>query len=203
MATNPPVQHAAHIGPLSAPGRSAYAWLALLLLALAVWAPVHAQPDGLVPKEYQIKAAFLFNIPKFVEWPTTSFATASDPIVIGIFGNSPFGDQLEIIVKDRKINGRGIVVKHITKIEDAKTLHLLFLSAVDDKQFAAIKAVIQNSPVLTVGESTEFADAGGAVNFVLVGDKVRFEINMATAELAGLKISSQLQKLATTIRRSP
>jgi hypothetical protein len=203
MATNPTVQHAARIGPLSAPGRSAYAWLTLLILVLAVWTPVHAESDAFVPKEYQIKAAFLYNIPKFVEWPATSFATASDPIVIGIFGNSPFGDQLEIIVKDRKINGRDIVVRHITMVEDVKTLHLLFLSAADDKQFAAIKAVIQHSAVLTVGESSAFADAGGTVNFVLVGDKVRFEINMAAAELAGLKISSQLQKLATTIRRSP
>jgi len=189
---------------MSASGKSGYAWLALLLIAvLAVWTPTHAESDALVSKEYQIKAAFLYNIPKFVEWPATSFATASDPIVIGLFGNSPFGNQLEIIVKDRKINGRDIVVKHITKVDDVKTLHVLFLSAADDQQFATIKAVIQNSPVLMVGESTKFADAGGTVDFVLVGDKVRFEINMAAAERAGLKISSQLQKLATTIRRSP
>lgn len=178
----------------------------LLLVLMSVSAacpPVQAETGDSVAKEYQIKAAFLYNIPKFVEWPVTSFASSSDPIIIGVFGNSPFGDQLEIIVKDRKINGRGIVVKHLFNVEDVKMTHLLFISATDDKRFAAIKAVIQNSPVLTVGESTVFADAGGAINFVLINDKVRFEINTAAAELAGLKISAQLQKLATTIRRTP
>lgn len=180
-------------------------WLLIYsLTAFATLMPAYADSaDAEISKEYQVKAAFLYNIPKFVEWPAGSFNNDSDPVVIGVFGKSPFGDQLNVIVRDRKINGRDIVVKQVNSAEEIKATHLLFFSINDDRQFSVIQAAIRDSPVLTVGESASFAAAGGIINFVLLGDKVRFEINMASAERAGLKVSAQLQKLATTIRRTP
>jgi hypothetical protein len=156
-----------------------------------------------VPKEDQIKAAFLYSIPKFVQWPARTFGDPAEPIVLGVLSDSALQRHLEHIVKDRKIDGRTILVKRVASVDEIKSTHLLFVRAADDGKFAALGAAIQGSPVLTTGESAAFADAGGMVNFVLVGDMVRFEINVAASEQAQLKISAQLLKLATAVRREP
>lgn len=176
------------------------AWLLLIGWSLTI---ADAHGEDLISKEYQVKAVFLYNIPKFVEWPPSAFASSDDPLVLGVFGNSPFGDQLYSLVKDRKINGRSIAVKQVNSADDARSVQLLFVSASDARQFNAIKASLQGTPVLTVGESPDFAVVGGMINFVLIDDKVRFEINITAAERVGLRISAQLQKLASTIRRTP
>jgi len=153
------------------------------------------------PKESQIKAAFVFNFTKFVEWPAARFAAADSPIIIGVFGKSPVAQQLPDAIKDRKVNGRGIVFKPIEKIEDTKSVHLLFVPASADSEVVELLKVMKGTSVLTIGESEVFAKAGGMINFVREGDKVRFEINTDSAEQAGLKISAQLQKLAKSVRR--
>jgi hypothetical protein len=162
-----------------------------------------ASVAAIVYKQDQIKAAFLYNIPKFVEWPADRFPDPDAPIIIGVLGDGALRQQLETIVKERKINGRAVVVRQVSTVEEIKAVHLLFVRAEDDEKFAALGRAVQDSPVLTAGESAAFANAGGMFNFVLAGDKVRFEINMAAAERAQLKISAQLQKLATAIRRTP
>ena len=177
----------------------------VLLLALGgVPCSVHAESTaGVVPKQDQIKAAFLYNIPKFVEWPADRFADPEAPIVIGVFSDGALRQQLETIVKERKINGRAVVIRQVSSAEEIKSAHLLFVRAEDDQKFAALGQAVRGSPVLTAGESPAFASAGGMFNFVLAGDRVRFEINMAAAERAQLKVSAQLQKLAMAIRRAP
>jgi hypothetical protein len=122
--------------------------------------------------------------------------------VIGVLGDSPCAQALERLVKDRKVNGRTIVVRPIAAAAEAKVTHLLFVGSGHEAQFAGLKAAIESLPVLTVGESPRFATLGGAIDFVPQGDKIRFEINIGVAEHAGLKISAQLQKLATVVRRS-
>jgi hypothetical protein len=154
-------------------------------------------------REYEIKAAFLYNFTKFIEWPAHSFADAGAPIVIGVLGDSPCTEALERLVKDRKVNGRTIVVKRIASGEEAKATHVLFVGSAQEAQFAGLQPTIELLPILTVGESAGFPILGGAIEFVPQGDKVRFEINIDVAEHAGLKISAQLQKLATVVRRSP
>jgi hypothetical protein len=153
--------------------------------------------DAEVSKEYQIKAAILYNFLKFVEWPRESFAEAASPIVIGVLGENPFGGELEKLVLGRKVNGRDIVVKRISSVAEASSVQLLFVTVFDD----SARSILRTSGVLTVGESAQFAAGGGIINFTLVEDKVRFEINLAGGEQAGLKISSQLLKLATVVRR--
>lgn len=159
--------------------------------------------DATDTREYQIKAAFLYNFTRFVEWPASSFADAGSPIVIGAYCADPFGAVLKAIVKGRTVNGRGIVARKLDTVELATSAHVVFVCAAKDTEFAHIESVVDGRPVLTVGETDAFAEAAGIIRFVLDEEKVRFEINMAAAERAGLKVSAQLQKLATAVRRAP
>jgi hypothetical protein len=195
---------------LSALSRSSHAIaVAIALPALSLlWAvPSNAgAADGAAAapaREYEIKAAFLYNFTKFVDWPAQTFANADAPIVIGVLGDSPCVQALERLVKDRKVNGRTIVVRRIASAAEAKLTQMLFVSSAQEAQFAALEPALQSLPVLTVGESPGFASQGGAIDFVPQGDKIRFEININAAEHAGLKISAQLQKLAAVVHRSP
>jgi hypothetical protein len=167
------------------------------LLLLAQGRICHAGP---VSKEYQLKAAFLYNFAKFVEWPPQSFASADSPIVIAVLGNSPFGDELQKAVAGRKINGRAIVVRSAQSAGAARGAQLLFVSAAEDGRFGDFRDAVGEG-VLIVGESDACARRGGIIIFTLDGDKLRFEINMASATQSGLKISAQLQKLASAIHR--
>lgn len=183
--------------------RSAGRWSCLCmalfgLLLLNGGAAVGAESP--VSKEYQIKAAFLYNFTRFIEWPPASFSDATDPIVIGVLGYAPLSAELERIVQGRRVNGRAVVVKRVEALEETRSVHLLFMSTTEEARFAAVAAAIEGSPVLTVGESSLFSQAGGIISFVLEDDKVRFVINIASAERTGLHISAQLQKLATAAR---
>jgi hypothetical protein len=152
-----------------------------------------------VAKEYRVKAAFLYNFTKFVEWQPDRFAGVDSPIVIGVLGNQPFGDELEKVVRERRVNGRSIKIVLLRSIDDAEAVHVLFVPSSEERRFHAARRDFPG--VLTVGESERFADEFGVINFTVASDKVRFEINADAADRAGLKISAQLQKLATTVRK--
>lgn len=157
--------------------------------------------DPVVPKEYRVKAAFLLNFTKFVEWPSGSFPDETSPIVIGLFGTDPFDGQMEEVVRGRMVNGRTLVVERITSAKEAQSAHLLFIPEEADREIPALLQSLRHVPVVTVGESERFGENGGMITFVRHGDKVRFEINIAAAQSADLKISAQLQKLARRIRK--
>ena len=152
--------------------------------------------------EYQLKAAFVYNFAKFIEWPPSSFPTASSPFVIGVTGRTALTTALETAVTNRKINGRAIVIKAVETIEATRGTHLLFVAASEDKRLREFVPVLSPAQILTIGESEAFAKEGGIINFVLEGDKCRFDINVDAAERAQLKISAQLLKLARNVRRS-
>ncbi len=170
-----------------------------LLLAGLLGNPAGAQ----VAKEYQIKAAYLYNFAKFVEWPAQRFADDQAPLVIGISGKDPLGEELQAIARDHKINGRSIVIKQVATAAEAGGVHLLFISDGEDSRMPEMLAGLKETAVLTVGESDKFIAAGGIINFVREADKVRFEINAGAAERAGLKISAQLLKLAKPVHNPP
>ena len=172
-------------------------WCCGLLFLGLLALPAQAQ----VSKEYQLKAAFLYNFAKFVEWPAARFESPAAPLVIGVFGKSPFGEELQNIVRNRKINGRDIVIKQVETVTEARGAHLLFFSAAEDARTRTILGELQGAGVLTVGETEQFSQLGGMIHFLLEGDKVRFDINMDSTGQTGLKISAQLQKLAKTVRR--
>jgi hypothetical protein len=172
--------------------------LAVCLSTLFVFADIaHAQ----ITKENQLKAAFVYNFTKFIEWPATRFADETSPIVIGVLGRNPFGGELEKIVEGRTVAGRAILVKLIHTADEAPAVHLLFVPAGEESRLPA--AAWPDVAVATVGESEAFVALGGMITFIQEGDQLRFEIEIGTAERCGLKISSQLQKLAKAVRRRP
>jgi hypothetical protein len=173
----------------------------LCWLALTAGARSESAPTTF--KEYQVKAAFLFNFSKFVEWPARKFADGTSPIVIGVLGVNPFGPELEKAVMHRHINGREVVVQQFESAEAARISHLLFVSAGSDSSILKSLRALEGSAVLTVGESEAFTRNGGMITLVLEADKLGFTINMDSAGRTGLKISAQLQKLAMGNGKKP
>lgn len=141
--------------------------------------------------EYQVKAAFLFNFLKFVEWP----AAGDGPWVIGILGRDPFGGALDRTVQGKTVNGRAVEVRHYAKPDDVKDCNILFLSRGD---FEKMGAPMQPG-LLTVGEAPGFLKAGGVINFYLEDNRVHFEIRPEVARFSGLHVSAQLLKLGRTL----
>jgi len=154
-----------------------------------------------VSREYQIKAAFLFNFTKFVDWPPRTFADENSPIVIGVVGWNPFGDELEKITNGRAVNGRKIQVRVVTTPEGVADVQALFIPAGEENRLRP--SSWRNAPVVVVGETAAFEELGGTITFTREADKDRFSINQAAAERAGLKISAQLLKLAADVQRRP
>lgn len=148
------------------------------------------------PSEYQVKAAFLFNFAKFVEWPPQAFAGPTSPIVIGILGENPFGDDLERTIRDKTVNNRPFTIKEIRSLPEATNCHILFISTSEKKRLSEIFESLRGATVLTVGETERFVETGGMINLVKEADKIRFQINDGAAKGAGLKISSKLLNLA-------
>lgn len=173
--------------------------LAIALTSLLFWALLPGAFAAETSKEYQLKAAFLYNFAKFVEWPSNAFLSAGKPIVIGIVGANPFGGDLEKAVKDRSINGHPVEIRLVDDTVASGSVHVLFFGPGQDKSRARVLGRMASAPILTVGESDHFIEEGGMINFVFEADKVRFEINSQAADRAGLRISANLQKLATKV----
>ena len=184
--------------------------LGILIVALSVslsWAPeaIAQAPDSSDSSEYLIKAGFIYNFAKFVEWPATAFAQSDSPIVIGILGTDPFGNLIDRIVENKKIGARGIVVKRLkwgTDLKDLKECKILFVGASEKAHLDDLVQIVKSLPILTVGETPGFAERGGVIRFVLEDNRVRFEINVEAARQADLTISSRLLTLARIIQQA-
>lgn len=174
-------------------------------MALAVaWVLVgasclHAQQSN--PTEYQVKAAYLYNFGKFVEWPAKVTA-ASDFFSICVLGEDPFGSTFDATIAGESINGKKVVVKRIAKSQDAVSCRILFISSSEESRLKEILAALDDTSVLTVSDISQFTRRGGMIRFVMEANRVRFEVNLTTAEHAGLTLSSQLLKVAISVRRS-
>ena len=175
------------------------AWLAVALLFPGPAA--HAQTP--TPREYQVKAVFLFNFIQFVEWPATVFAATNSPVTIGILGDSDIVVPLEKVLRDETIKDRPLTIKQSRRVEDMRGCQLLFVSKSEKARLGAILASVADTNTLTVGESDGFAHRGGVINFFLDANKVRFEINLEAARHQGLKLSSQLLNLGKLIAPEP
>lgn len=163
----------------------------ILVLAAARLSGLCAEID-----EYQVKAFFLYNLARYVEWPTQSFKSRNDPIVICILGPNPFGASLERAVDRREVDGRAFVVRQFAADDVSGACHILFVNACERKRFRSLAPSMKGAGVLTVGDSQGFAGEGGIINFKLENGKVRFEINLQAAEREHLRISSKLLSLA-------
>lgn len=152
--------------------------------------------------EYQVKAFFLYNFARYVEWPPQSFKAPNDPIVICILGQNPFGGALEQAIAGKLVEGRPFVVRRISDLPASGNCHILFVNSSERRRFRLAVGRLKGSGILTVGETHEFMAEGGVINFKLQDGKVRFEIDVEAAGREHLHISSKLLSLAQVTTRS-
>lgn len=173
----------------------------VVLLAGGALGPAAEQDATLsTNREYAIKAAYLYQFGRYVQWPAASFADSRSPVVIGVLRHSPVSDVLEEIARTKQIEGRPISIQRFASVADYKPCHILFVSAAaGPEQTAAAIERVKNSPVLLVGEEPGFAQQGGIINFVREDNTIRFEVNADAARQWQLKISSKLLSLATIV----
>ena len=174
---------------------------ALLLCAFASFNGLHAQAPQ--PTEYEVQAAYLSNFGRFVEWPARQGANEREPFYVCILGTDPFGPLLDAALRGETIGGAPMAARRIASASDAANCRIVFVNSTKDSELKNILATLKNFNALTVSDTFNFTRQGGMIQFVLDGNKVRFEINLAAAQRAGLTLSSQLLKVAVAIRRAP
>jgi hypothetical protein len=155
------------------------------------------------PQEYEVKATYLYNFARFVEWPATAAAAKSDSFAICVLGQDPFGPAVDAIVAGEIIDAKPVLVKRFLKAQDAVICRVLYISSSEENRLKEVLAALDKSGVLTVSDIPEFSQRGGMIQFVQESNKIRFEVNLASAVAAGLTLSSELLKVAVTVRSNP
>ncbi len=167
-----------------------------VILGLVITAALLGQVN-----EYEVKAFFLYNITKYVEWPSQKFNSSDDPIAICILGQNPFGSALQQAIHGKVVEGRTLVVRQISDIQPLCKCHILFVNASERKRFRSTAGAVRGTGVLTVGETEGFVNDGGLINFKVEDGKVRFEVNVEAVGQEQLRISSKLLSLARIIKK--
>jgi hypothetical protein len=167
----------------------------ITLLLVALWSGganwcVRAQ----TPDEYQVKAAFILNFAKFVEWPGGAF-TEGGSLVVGIVGDDPFNGALDKL-NSNTVSGRRLVIRRLKADDNLSACQILFVSSSERSRLGKIMDKVRGASVLTIGELPQFNQVGGIIRFFIRDDRVRFEINTGAAGQARLKISSKLLALS-------
>ena len=170
-----------------------------LLLSLAVWGCVASSlASGAVP-EYDVKAALIYKIGKFVHWPDGAFGkTGGDALHLCLLGHDDFGASIDAL-QGLRIEGHGIVIERRHDASAAASCQILFISRSERAHLGEILAAVGTAPALTVSDIEGFALEGGMVNLVVTAGKVGFQINPTAASHAGLEIGAQLLQLATLV----
>lgn len=152
--------------------------------------------------DYQVKAAFLVNFPKYVDWPASGFANSNSPITVAVFGDDNVANEFQNMIHDGLvISGHPVVLKRIqNEAEITADCHILFIAASEQSRSAAILEKLKGSAVLTVGESANFLDQGGMVNLIPKNRKIRLQVNLTAASQAHLRISSRLLVAADFVK---
>lgn len=151
------------------------------------------------PKEYQVKAVFLFRIAQFVEWPPSAFPEPQAPLVIGVLGQDPFGTYLDEILQGETVNNHPLAVQRYASVEEITTCHILFISRSEDDRLDRVLVGLKGRDILTVGDVERFSARGGMIRFVTERGRIRLRINLKAAEAANLKLSSKLLRPAEIV----
>lgn len=159
-----------------------------------------ASTAGKSPGEYEIKAAFIYNFAKFVQWPSEAFAASNSPLVIGVLGDDPFGSMLDRTIEGKYVNSRRLEVQRYREVRDLRACQILYVCSSENKHLAKVLDAVKNWHTLTVGESEMFCQNGGILGFYIENKKVRFEANLEASRKANLSISSKLLKLARIVK---
>ena len=153
-----------------------------------------------VPGEYEVKAAYLYNFAKFVEWPAEAPATPPGTFVVTVVGADPFGRVLEETLKGKAVGGARLVLRRARDASDVPPSHIVFVSESEHDRLGGVLDRLAGSATLTVGETEDFAEKGGVIRFRMEDDRVRLDINPESARRARLRISSDLLRLARIVR---
>jgi hypothetical protein len=168
------------------------AWAALIAVSLI--ATAHAAPG-----EYQIKAVFLLNFSRFVEWPATTFESPDAPFVVGVFGEDPFGEDLDQVMQDETVHGRPIVVRRITSPQEAAQCQILFVHQWAGAPMSKVLDAIVATGTLTVSDDEGAAQRGAMIGLVTQNNRVKLQVDANRARDAGLTISSNLLRSAQIV----
>ncbi|HEX5410836.1 MAG TPA: YfiR family protein [Terriglobia bacterium] len=160
--------------------------------------PVAAQTSK--PTQYDVEAAYLCQFPRFVEWPEP-VSPARKTFPLCVIGQNPFGHILEDDARDEQIQGLPLEARKISSAREAADCRILFVGSSKADDFADVLAALHGAPVLTVSDMPDFISRGGIIQFVLIDSRVRFRINLGNAERVGIRLSSQLLKVAVSVRR--
>jgi YfiR/HmsC-like len=153
------------------------------------------------PSEFQVKAVYLFNFSRFVAWPAQPSGSSS-VFPICVLGKDPFGAILDATLAGETVAGKTVVARRLTLAQEAAGCRVVFISTSEESRLKDVLAALDKSSVLTVSDIERFAQRGGMIQFVLQGDRVRFEVNPASAAEAGLTLSSDLLKVAVAVRKN-
>lgn len=176
---------------------------AILLMLIGSGGAGRVFAQSAADAEYQVKAAFLFHFAQFVDWPPETFKAADSPLTYCTVGEDLFHGALDAALNGKKFGQRPFRVQHFKQAQEVQGCQVLFIGIAEKEPALAVLANLQGAPVLTVGESEHFAQDGGMIGFCLEENKVRFEINLAAAEHARLRISARLLALAKTVIGGP
>ena len=149
--------------------------------------------------EYEVKAAYLLNFGRFVRWPGARAVASGQTFPVCVMGEDPFGAILDATVRDEKIENLAVIASRVSTPQEASGCKILFLSRSEQGQARKTMAALKNAGVLTVSDMPDFLERGGIIQFVIRGNKVRFEVNLDNAQEAGLTLSSDLLKVADAV----
>ncbi len=172
--------------------------LSSLLLGSVVFFLTAAGAQTGTPREYELKAVWLYNLLKFVDWPADVLSPQSEAFTIGILGESQFGEALDRL-REKTIKGKKILVKHLAGPSDGRDCQIIFICVSEKERLPQILETLKRTRVLTVGETAGFAEEGGIANLIAERNRVRLEINNSAASRSGLTISSQLLNVAKLV----
>lgn len=167
----------------------------MALLAALPFSTLQAQ----VPSpEYQVKAVFLYNFTQFVTWPDDAFNSETDPLIIGVVGKDPFGDYLDETVRNETVGQHPLVVKRFNTLAEVTPCHLLYIN-LPERGMQQVLNTLNTKNTITVGDTENFANSGGAIQFYMEENKIRIRVNLATVKKNNLVISSKLLRLADIV----
>ncbi len=165
-----------------------YQKLIITLLLLAFSWSTYAQVN------YKVHSLFVYKFTQYIEWPSQS-----GDFVIAVVGNSPILSELEAVAASKKVGTRNIVIKKLTASADMSGCHIIFVSEGQSGSLASISSKVVGKNTLVISETNGGAKKGAGINFIIVDDKMKFELNKGAVEKQGLKVSGDLTKLAIVV----